>query len=186
VVAQWWGNYDGLIASAPGGSHGPPSPSITGISVAPNTFTVPGTLSGTLATTCSPTCPRTATYTLDTSSGHCTYPNNSAFGISGSTLSLPNEVAGTYHACISVAMSGVSKSGAACLVTLTGTSPSGCTSSIAGITNPPCPYNVAAPSGYHWNLTFDDEFTRDSVIDTTRWCPAVSLVVFRLARRTPG
>jgi hypothetical protein len=31
------------------------------------------------------------------------------------------------------------------------------------------PLGVAAPSGYHWVLVFDDEFTQDSSIDLTNW-----------------
>jgi Glycosyl hydrolases family 16 len=31
------------------------------------------------------------------------------------------------------------------------------------------PYGVSAPSGYHWTMTFDDEFTSDSVINTSVW-----------------
>src|ERR1700757_2687683 len=31
------------------------------------------------------------------------------------------------------------------------------------------PYGVSPPSGKHWTLTFDDEFTQDRSIDTNKW-----------------
>lgn len=31
------------------------------------------------------------------------------------------------------------------------------------------PYGVTAPDGKHWALTFDDEFTQDTSIDTNKW-----------------
>jgi Glycosyl hydrolases family 16 len=35
--------------------------------------------------------------------------------------------------------------------------------------NGPAPYGVSPPGGQQWTMTFDDEFTQDSSIDTNKW-----------------
>lgn len=42
-------------------------------------------------------------------------------------------------------------------------------SAAGSISHGPDPYGVSSPSGEHWTMTFDDEFTQDSSINTNKW-----------------
>jgi Glycosyl hydrolases family 16 len=42
-------------------------------------------------------------------------------------------------------------------------------SAVGSISYGPGPYGVSPPSGEHWTMTFDDEFTHDSSINTNKW-----------------
>lgn len=100
----------------------------------------------------------------------CTPNENNLFTINGSTLSGSGLSAQSYTAGVVVNMSGVSNSGTCFPVTMTGQSGGGsCTSSVGGPSPTPCPVGQTAPSGYHWNLTFYDDFRTDSSINGSKW-----------------
>jgi len=62
--------------------------------------------------------------------------------------------------------------GASAHFDVSGAVSSACTSSVGGPVPTPCPFNNPAPAGYHWNLTFDDEFTSDSSLASS-WNPQI-------------
>lgn len=96
---------------------------ISGITVSPNSFTVPGNFSGSLSVTCDVTCPGTPTFALYTApSGTCSSNNNASFTLSGSTLSSTSITsAGTYYPCIQVTVATATNSGFYNFVSVTAT-----------------------------------------------------------------
>ena len=42
-------------------------------------------------------------------------------------------------------------------------------SAVSSISYGANPYDVSPPSGKHWTITFDDEFTQDASINTNKW-----------------
>lgn len=110
------GQYTILYDSSATGT----TPTLNGISVVPWYFsTATGSLTAPLTALClNHVCTGKPTYAFSTS---CSSNNNSAFTLSGRMLGIATTTPGTYSACISVTMTGVSNPGASFQVSVTAT-----------------------------------------------------------------